>query len=104
MIPVMLYDGDCGFCRWLIERWQHVTKKYIRYEPYQRIISDFPQLTEEQCRTAVQLILPDDSVFSGAHAMFKALALSGKAAYFLWAYDHIPFFGRISEMVYQYVA
>lgn len=104
MAPVMLYDGDCGFCRRLIKRWQHVTGEYIRYEPYQKALSDFPQLTEAQCRTAVQLILPDGSVFSGARAMFKALALSGKLPFFLWAYGHIPFFGRVSETLYQYVA
>ncbi|MBI4367806.1 MAG: DUF393 domain-containing protein [Candidatus Omnitrophica bacterium] len=103
-LPVMLYDGDCSFCQRWIDRWRKMTGDRIAYEPYQKALSRFPQLTQAQCQTAVQLIAPDGSVFSAAHAVLKALALSGKAGFFLWCYEQVPFFNRISEWAYQVVS
>ena len=101
--PVMLYDGDCGFCRRWIEKWNKITRDLIVYAPYQTKLVDYPQLTEAGCRAAVQLILPDGSVLSGAGAVFKALDIGGKK--FGWkAYGHMPFFKSVAEWGYRRVA
>jgi predicted DCC family thiol-disulfide oxidoreductase YuxK len=101
---IMLYDGDCGFCQHWIKKWQKITTDKIIYAPYQEHLKDFPQVTAEQCRQAVQLILPDGKRHSGAHAVFIAFALAKKHSWLLWLYDHVPFFGRISEIAYQLIA
>ncbi len=103
-IPTMLYDGDCGFCTQYIKKWQAVTRGSISYEPYQKALAGFPKLSETACKEAVQLILPDGTVFSGAHAVFKALDLSGRFRIFHFLYDRLPFFGRASELMYQLIA
>jgi predicted DCC family thiol-disulfide oxidoreductase YuxK len=103
-IPVMLYDGDCAFCQRWIEKWRRMTGYRISYEPYQKVITEYPQVTAEQCREAVQLILPEGAVFSGAHAVLKALALCEKFPGLLRAYEKFPWFGRFSEWCYQRVA
>ncbi len=100
----MIYDGDCAFCRRWVDRLRHVTGEQIRYESYQKALSDFPQLSETQCQSAVQLVLPDGAVMSGAYATFKALALGGKFRFFLWCYEYVPFFRLISESVYRFIA
>lgn len=100
----MLYDGDCGFCQYWIERWRRLTKDAIIYEPYQEALTRFPQVTEEECREAVQLITKDGAVFSGAHAVFEALRIAGRFRALHWLYDHSPFFGRFSEFLYQWVS
>ena len=102
--PIMLYDGDCGFCMRWIKKWQKTTGDSVIYTPYQQRMKDFPQLKIEQCQQAVQLILPDGQVHSGAHAVFIALALSKKYSQLLWLYGHVPLFGRISEIIYQLIA
>lgn len=72
--PVMLYDGDCGFCRRWIERWRRDTGDRVRYLPYQS-----PGLLQEygiapwQARAAVQLIDSDGRRTHGAAAVFRAL-------------------------------
>lgn len=103
-LPVMLYDGDCAFCRGWIEKWRGVTGGALRYEPYQRAGAAYPQVTAEQCEEAVRLVMPGGGVFSGAHAVFKALALGGKYGRLLWLYEKVPLFGPAAERLYRLVA
>lgn len=100
----MLYDGDCGFCQRWIERWKHKTHGRIDYAPYQETLRRFPQVSERDCREAVQLIMPDGSVTSGAHAVFKALDIGGSSRLPHFLYEHMPPFGRAAEVGYQWVA
>lgn len=103
-MPVMLYDGDCGFCRQWIDRWQKMTVESLRYEPYQKVIEYYPQVTQDQCRRAVQLIMPDGVVFSGAHAVFKSFSIVNKYRLLLWLYEHVCCFASLSEWSYQLIA
>jgi predicted DCC family thiol-disulfide oxidoreductase YuxK len=102
--PTMLYDGDCGFCTHWISKWQRITGESVVYFPFQQKLKEFPQVTPEQCKQAVQLILPDGKVHSGAHAVFIAFSLAGKYSFLLWLYDHLPLFDRFSEFLYQLIA
>jgi predicted DCC family thiol-disulfide oxidoreductase YuxK len=100
----MLYDGECGFCRRSVEKWKKVTRERVAYEPYQTALARFPQVTEAQCRRAVQLIMPDDTVYSGAHAVFKSWALAGRRRWLLGLYERMPWWGRMAEGAYQWIA
>ena len=54
---------------------------------------------------SVQLILPDGRVFSGAAAVFRALAYApGSKGRLLWLYEHIIGFKQLSEWIYNRVA
>ena len=33
--PLLLYDGDCGFCRLWVSRWRGITGEHVDYEPFQ---------------------------------------------------------------------
>ena len=103
-LAVMLYDGDCGFCRRRVDVWEKSTDGFVLYEPYQQALARFPQVRQEQCREAVQLIMPDGTVFSGACAVLQALALGGRYKRLLWCYRRVPFFGQIAEWCYRLVA
>jgi len=74
--PVMLFDGDCGFCRFWVARWQHATRGCVEYEPFQERLLDFSSVPRSEFETAVQLICPDGRRFSGADAVFEALTYS----------------------------
>lgn len=103
-IATMLYDGDCGFCSYWVRKWQKKTGAAVIYRPYQEVVSQFPQVSEVECREAVQLILQEGSVVSGAHAVLKAFDIAGRLKVFHWFYEHTPLFGRVSELVYQWIA
>jgi len=45
--PVLMYDGDCGFCRrWVgfARRWTHAR---VEYAPYQEAGARFPKIPTE---------------------------------------------------------
>ncbi len=101
--PLLVYDGDCGFCRKWVERWKRRTGDRVDYAPYQEAASRFPQIPYEQFEKGVKLIEIDGSVSSDAEAVFRVLGYGGNTVA-LWSYKNIPGFQRISEYVYRYVA
>ena len=103
-VPLMLFDGDCNFCRRWIRNWNHITREHIRYAPYQQCIAQYPQVTPQQCAVAVQLLMPDGTVYAGAHAVFKALDHSGRYRWLLHHYERLPWFSSVAEWTYRFVA
>ena len=103
--PLLVFDGDCEFCRFWIARWRRQTGEAVDYQPYQepRIAERFPELPRERFARAVQLIEADGRVSEGAHAVFRALAHSGRGAW-LWCYLHLPRFAFITERTYRLIA
>ncbi len=102
--PTMLWDGDCGFCfRW-IQRWRKTTGNTVEYRPYQEALEEFPQVREEECKRAVQLVLPDGRVLKAAHAVLQSLALGGKCVWMLKLYERSRFFRWVMETGYRFVA
>ena len=100
----MLWDGDCVFCRSWIERWRKTTGDAVAYRPYQEALAEFPQVSEAACQRAVQLILPDGRVYSGAHAVFRALAEAGRCRRTLALYERAPPFRWLANAAYRFVA
>ena len=100
----MLYDGECGFCRRWIVKWQRLSAGNISYEPYQDALSKFPNVSEEECARAVQLIMPNGTHYSAARAVLEALDYAGKYRFLLHAYKKMPCFAAIAEWMYRLVA
>ena len=104
MKPVLVYDGDCGFCKVWIARWQSVTKGEIDYAPFQEVQGQFPKISPEEFKNSIQLIEPSGKVSHGAEAVFRALASVPSKKWMLWAYEKIPGVQPVSELFYRLVA
>jgi len=104
--PLMVFDGECNFCTLWIRRWRQLTGDAVDYLPAQdpRVAEQFPEIPREQFDTAVQLIEPDGTVYSGAEAVFRALAKNPKRQWALRWYNKSRTFARLSEAVYGFVA
>jgi predicted DCC family thiol-disulfide oxidoreductase YuxK len=102
--PLLVFDGDCGFCRSWIARWQRVTGERVAYAPYQEVASSYPDIPRERFAHAVQLIEPDGRQSEAAKAVFRSLAYADRGAVPLWLYEHIPGFAPASEWAYRLVA
>lgn len=102
--PLLIYDGDCSFCRRWIARWQHLTRDAINYAPYQREAERFGSIPRENFGRAVHLIEPDGTVRRAADAVLRSLALAGQKRWLRWMYDHVPAFASIAEAAYALVA
>ncbi|HVU10076.1 MAG TPA: lipase maturation factor family protein [Phototrophicaceae bacterium] len=104
MNGVLVYDGACSFCRLWVEHWHQLTGDEVHYAPSQAAAGQYPQIAPEQFARAVQLILPDGTVYSGAQAVFYLLKDTPNRGWMLWLYQHIPGFGTLSELVYRLIA
>jgi predicted DCC family thiol-disulfide oxidoreductase YuxK len=102
--PVLVFDGDCGFCRRWIDRWRHVTGERVEYAPSQEVASRFPQAKTRDFETAVQLFEVDGRRSSGAEAVFRALAYAPGKSWPLRAYLRIPGVRAVAEWFYRRVA
>ncbi|MBZ5638556.1 MAG: lipase maturation factor family protein [Acidobacteriia bacterium] len=102
--PLLVFDGDCGFCRRWIGRWRGATGDRVDYAPYQEAASRFPEIPRTSFEHAVHLIDTDGGVTSGAEAVFGALARVPGRGGALWAYRRVPGFRGVSERLYRGVA
>jgi predicted DCC family thiol-disulfide oxidoreductase YuxK/uncharacterized membrane protein YphA (DoxX/SURF4 family) len=104
--PLLVFDGDCQFCRRWIARWKNATAGKVDYLPFQdeSIASRFPEVPRQDFEEAVHLFLPDGSVCRGAEAVFGALAAGGRLRGFSRIYKKFGSFADLSEMLYEEVA
>ena len=104
MKPLLIYDGDCGFCRFWIERFRERTQDRLDYAPSQEVGWRFPEIGAEAFARSVQFIEADGKVYEGAESVFRALALAPSGGRALWAYRHIPGVAPVTEWAYRLVA
>ena len=104
--PLMIFDGDCHFCSFWIERWKRATGEGVEYVPFQspRVRAEFPELPRERLEKSVRLIEPIGTVYSGAEAVFRSLAVNPRRRLWLWMYQTIPGFGAVAEWGYRFIA
>lgn len=102
--PLLVYDGDCGFCRFWVDYWRKLTAAQIDYAPFQEAAQNFPDIPLERFQQSVQFIAPSGAVASAAEAVFCTLALVRGYAWLLWLYQHAPGFAPASEFGYRLVA
>ncbi len=102
--PLLVFDGDCGFCRYWLARWRRVVGDRFDAEPYQTAAARFPSLPRSRFRHAVQLVLPDGRVYQGAEAAYRLRALAPGHGGWLAAYKHLPGFRPLADLGYRAIA
>jgi predicted DCC family thiol-disulfide oxidoreductase YuxK len=102
--PLMIWDGECHFCKRWIERWREITAGKVDYATYQEAAARFPEIPVEQFRRAVALIEPNGEAFFAAEAVYRSLGYRSSRKWLVWSYDHVPGFAAISETAYKFIA
>jgi predicted DCC family thiol-disulfide oxidoreductase YuxK len=104
--PLMIYDGECDFCKFWIARWQCVTTDRVKYLPFQdpRLAAQFPEIPRTQFESSVQLIEPDGAVYHSAEAVFRSLAFNPRKRQWIRWYERSSMFARITEWSYRCVS
>jgi predicted DCC family thiol-disulfide oxidoreductase YuxK len=88
--PVLLYDGDCEFCRRRVHRWRQKIGDAVEYEPA-RV-------------DKVRLIEPSGREHAGAAAVLHALGLVGERRWVRGLYEHAPPFRAVADAAYAFVS
>jgi predicted DCC family thiol-disulfide oxidoreductase YuxK len=102
--PLLVYDGDCGFCRFWLARWYRQLSPRLAIAPYHEVVDRFPELPVARFRSAAQLIDTDGRVFAGAEAMCRALALVPGRGGWLFVYQSVPGARFLFDAGYRFVA
>ena len=102
--PLMIWDGECHFCRRWIERWREMTAGDVDYATYQEAADRFPEIPLEVFKRAIIFIEPDGETFFAAQAVYRSLACRFSRKWLAWSYDRMPGFAAISEIGYSFIA
>jgi predicted DCC family thiol-disulfide oxidoreductase YuxK len=101
---LLIWDGDCDFCRLWIERWREMTADKVDYATYQEAADRFPEIPPEEFNRSLVLIQPDGTVIFAAEAAFRSLANRRSRGWLAWSYDHVPGVAAVSETGYGLIA
>jgi predicted DCC family thiol-disulfide oxidoreductase YuxK len=102
--PLLIFDGDCHFCRRWIERWRELTAEAVDYAPSQEVAERFPEIPREAFDRSVQFIDSNGTVYGGAEAVFRSLGQKHSRRWMIWCYERVPGFALITEVAYRMVA
>jgi predicted DCC family thiol-disulfide oxidoreductase YuxK len=102
--PVMIFDGECGFCRRWIATWQRLTGDRVEYVAYQDLGDRFPELPREQFTRSVVLVEADGRVSHAAEAVCRSFAVGAGYRWLLWLYQRVPGIAPTMEAAYWFVA
>src|SRR3954471_6376953 len=102
--PMMVYDGDCAFCRARVEGWREAVGSQIDFVPFQGAAAKLPDIPERDFRRAVHFVDASGQVSRGAEAVFRAMAHCNRKRWLLWLYVTLPPFAFVAELVYRFIA
>ena len=102
--PVIIYDGNCDFCRRRVARWQDVAGNRLDFVPSEDARRLSPAVTQLALNESVHLIEPSGRISQGAQAIFRMRKIALGRSLPLWLYDNVPGFRYVAEQLYRLVA
>ena len=72
--PLLVYDGDCGFCTYWVRYWQQLTGDRVAYVPYQETAAQYPEIPVTAFQNATLRLM---EIASAAEASLPAVKASG---------------------------
>ena len=102
--PLMVFDGDCGFCRYWLVKWKKLSKDHYDYAPFQSAANEFQDIPLREFQKAVQLIFPNGDVISGAAVAYYPYYEFGSPKYLYKWYHAGGLFKSLSDLLYRLVA
>ncbi len=100
----MLFDGDCDFCHYWVDRWKAKSGDRIDFLPCQEATNQVPFLKERDLEEAVHLVEPDGSVYKGASAVFRVREIGMNRRWLARTYRKHPWFAASCEWGYRRIA
>jgi predicted DCC family thiol-disulfide oxidoreductase YuxK len=102
---VMAWDGNCGFCRYWVIKWKIMTGEKIRYQPFQEVYKEFPDIDLKYFQQAIRFIDLDGKIYTGPAAVFQALhAYANKWRWVMPLYNNFIPFRFLSDHFYSLVS
>jgi predicted DCC family thiol-disulfide oxidoreductase YuxK len=104
--PVIVYDGDCSFCRAQIGRIRLKDRRdAFEYVPRQAegLIQRFPALAEGDFNSGMRLVMPDGAIHVGADAVYEIARRMPVWKLAAWTY-RVPGLRALFRWIYAWIA
>lgn len=104
MRPVLVFDGDCGFCTssaGLIRRW---IRPRCDIQPWQFLDLSALRLSPEDCQEAVQYVAATGEVMSGSRAITAMLRTAPVPWPLVGRVLDLPAIAVVADHAYRWVA
>jgi predicted DCC family thiol-disulfide oxidoreductase YuxK len=101
--PILVWDGECKFCKWWKTRWELKTKNQLDFKTYQEVASQFQDIPLKEFKKASRLIETDGAVYSGPDSAYRSLYISGNKKWHHW-YSKNSWFEKLSDLGYNHIA
>jgi predicted DCC family thiol-disulfide oxidoreductase YuxK len=104
--PIVVYDGDCSFCRSQVERMKRFDPTgRLEYLPRQTagLEQRFPKLAHPDFNVGMRLIDSDASISVGADALYQIARRLNGVKYVAWLY-RVPIMTQICRFGYARIA
>ncbi len=102
--PLLIWDGQCGFCHYWVIRWKIMTGESVNYEPYQDAAGRFPAIPQEEFRRAAFLIEPNGNVYRGMGAAYRTFTYGRRWGWLFRLYQSWGLFRKTSDRLYRWIA
>lgn len=100
---ILIWDGDCGFCKFWKTRWQEKTQGIVEFETYQDYAQNFPDIPVKEFKKASRLIEKDGKIYSGPDSAYRSIWHAGnKRWHQLYVSNSI--FRSLSDHGYNHIA
>ena len=103
--PMMVWDGECGFCKYWVTNWKSKTGGRIDYRTFQEVSEQFKDIPLKEFKKASRLIELDGSVYSGPDSAFRTFEYfeNPSPSFHHW-YSNYKFFNFICDHAYNFIA
>lgn len=102
--PMMVYDGECGFCKYWVIRWKKMSEDKINFQPFQNVYDRFTDIDKEHFKQAVRYIDLNGNIYSGPGAAYYTYFKRNKVKYLFKWYQEKIWFRKLNDKLYQFIA
>jgi predicted DCC family thiol-disulfide oxidoreductase YuxK len=103
--PMMVWDGECGFCKYWITHWNSKTDDRLDYFTFQEVASQYPDIPLQEFRKASRLIETDGRIYSGPDSAFRSFSyFNPKTLVWHRWYNSYKWFTFICDHGYNFIA
>lgn len=101
----MVWDGECGFCKYWVTHWKSKTNNRIDYRTYQDVSSNFADIPISEFKKASRLIETNGAVFSGPDSAFRSFTYfkNPVPVWHNW-YSKYQWFTSLCDYGYNFIA
>ncbi len=102
--PLMVWDGNCGFCHYWVLRWKLFTGDKVVYKPYADVAHNFPDIELRFFKQAVRFIDVDGKIFTGPAAAFRSFQYGDRYKWLMPLYAGFKPAEFVADHIYRLIS